>query len=61
MRFKNVEWPIPFTFFYLIQAEKATFNLTLSETDLNHTQRTYSVPIESCTMIHFVHSCVRLC
>jgi len=52
-----------FTFFYLIQAEKAIFNLTISETDLNYTQRIQSVPIESCTMIHFMHSCmfVKMC
>ena len=50
-----------FTFFCLIQTEKATFNLTLSETDFNRAQRTHSAPIESCTILHFVHSCIRLC
>ena len=55
MRFENVEWPAHI-FFYSIQAEKATFNLTLSETNLNHAQCTHSAPIESYTMIRFVHS-----
>ena len=30
-----------FIFFYLIQAEKATFNLILSETDLNHSVHSF--------------------
>jgi len=36
------------TFFCLIQTEKATFNLTLSETDLNYAQHTRTVPKGMC-------------
>jgi len=57
-RLENVEWPTLLIFFYLIQMEKATFNLTLFETDLNRAQRTHSVPIQSYTMLHFIYSCV---
>ena len=51
-----------FTFFYLIQAEKATFNLTLSEMDLNHAQRIIHILFQlNRAQWWFVHSCVRLC